>query len=71
MGDVTSRYPRRVVCKHGAECTLEFVTTRTNTGFTVKATQNICKLCLDELGADLAANNRAIVMEIGRRLQNI
>lgn len=69
MDDVTAKSSRRVICKHGADNSIEFVTVRTDTGYTVKATQAICKLCLDELGADLAENNRVVVLDLGRRLQ--
>jgi hypothetical protein len=63
------RSSRRVICKHGADNSIEFVTVRTDAGYTVKATQAICKLCLDEIGADLAKNTRAVVLDLGQRLQ--
>ncbi len=69
MDDITVKSARRVVCKHGADNSIEFVTVRTDTGYTVKATQAICKLCLDELGVDLAENNQAVVLDLSQRLQ--
>lgn len=49
MDDVTVKTTKRVVCRHGADNYLTFESTRTDTGYTYKATQCICPACLDEL----------------------
>jgi RNase P subunit RPR2 len=66
MEDIIARSVKRAFCRHGADNSLEFITVRTDTGFTVKATQTICKKCLEDLGASLIDNNRLIVAEFER-----
>jgi hypothetical protein len=49
MDDVTVNSTKRVVCRHGADNWLRFESTRTDTGYTYRATECICKACLEEL----------------------
>ena len=49
MDDIKVQTTKRVVCRHGADNYLTFETTRTETGYTVKATECICKACLAEM----------------------
>jgi hypothetical protein len=69
MDDLTTT--KRALCVHGAVNTLTLKTVRTDTGFTVKASQAICQECLRELGADLAKNNLVMVDTMARGLQRI
>jgi hypothetical protein len=48
MEDVTANTTKRVVCRHGADNWLRFESTRTDAGYTYKATECICKRCLED-----------------------
>lgn len=49
MDDVQVTTTKRVVCRHGADNWLRFESTKTETGYIYRATECICKACLEEM----------------------
>lgn len=60
MEDVTVKTVHRAVCRHGNTNTLKMESVRTDTGYTMKATEETCQACLRDLAFSILHQQRTI-----------